>query len=870
MEKIKSRKLMVYLFAIFLIISGISIALIFYILNPITEIYIKQLPDKISYYESEDFLSDGMTVYSRYKYYGIEKEIDDYKIIVDSPLNASTKKVEVVYEHNGTKNITSFDISVQPRIIDSIVILNYPTKTKYYEGEYFDVSGLRLQVNCKGEAKSFEPQNIIIDKQNAPLSVSDNQVIISYSENNITVYANIDIQVSQLTEQDQEIIEIKKLIDLLPSENNVGLEDENAVLYVQNLINNLSQEQKEQIDTSKIDKLNEKIAKLKKDREIALNKEYKITYKLKNIEAEIDFNNITTYKNADGIVTLNEPISNELYNLGYEFLDWENSDGTVVNNIQNINNDTTFYAVYKLSAIINLRFFNNEKELGVIEVNRFNGTDFYYNLINNEINNFIFEKTGEFPKYFLINGNIVNEVETKINREIQIDVQTQSPQDIIEDNIETPQNNSVMFVMGENVKEFILNEGYLTEDDLSDIYAIYNEQNNSYINYYVVSGTTKIYDDLTSINFGTEKSNIVVVTKNENVFNITLNYSGGKKIFLNLVGRQKIINALTEYANNDKSILLFINELSKIFDFEQILYKNIEFTLQERTNFEIKLHIDDEITTINIPNFSQEDYKLTNYLPSPKKLGYLFGGWSNEINGEIYNNEFLNIIIQNYNSNVDLYAVWQIDPNYKKPESQANYSQNFVGNWTATLEHNGVILSANLELKSDGVYTYKIFNNDIETVSVFGDYRFENNEIVIYFVENYGDYDYIAKGDLNFDLSFVDSNMLIATCFYVSKETTSVSIESFDIVLNKDTIKLENYFGNAILGTYQIEVMNILTNTLETYILELVNNGSAVITLNGINQNAHYRILNDKVILLSNGFIGIKDITEYILESNRV
>lgn len=869
LKKLKSKTLAIII-AISFVFSVAVIASLFYIFNPITSIYIKQLPNKISYYESEEFDGEGMLVYAKYKYFGVEKEITDYSVVVDSPILSSTKKVEIVYDLGDIEKTTTFDISVQPRVIDNIVVLNYPSKTDYYEGEYFDLNGLKLQVNCKGKALSFEPKNIIIDKQNTPLSVNDSEITISYTENNKTVSTKIGITVKKNTQQNQQIIEINELINLLPNDNEVGLDDEGAIIYVQNLIAKLSEEQRNQIDTAKVDKLCQKIEQLKKEQEIALNTEYNINYQLKDLEAEIDFNNLTTYKNADGIIELNQPISNKLYNLGYDFSHWEDDAGNIVSSVQNISGDMTFYAVYEMSSKINIRFFNNNnEEIGVIAVNRFNGTDFYYNLKNNEINNFIFEKTGEVVKYFSINGIEVSGIETKLNREVAIKVLTQSPQDIVEDNIETPQNNSVMFVMGDNVTEFVLNDGYLTEDALSDIYVIFNEQNNNYINYYVISGIVKIYDDLSNINFGAEKSNIVVVTKNENVFNVTLTYTGGQKTFYNLVGRQKIIDALKQYANNDVATLYFVNELSKKFDFEQILYKNVEFNLPERTNFEISLHIDDEIYTLNVPDSSQ-NYKLTDNLPNPKKLGYIFTGWANEINGQIVSNEFLNIILQNNNEDLDLYAVWEVDPNYKKPETQVNYSQNFVGDWNATLEHNGVILKVELKLESDGIYSYKIYNNDIETVNVFGDYRFENNQIVIYFVETYGDYEYIQKDELSFDVSFVDSNLLIATCFYVSKTATSASIECFDVVLNKGNVKPENYYGNAILGTYKIEIFNILTNTFESFILELANNGGAVITCNGVTQNAYYRILNDKVMLLSNGFIGIQDITEYIVESNRV
>ena len=626
LKKLKSKTLAIII-AISFVFSVAVIASLFYIFNPITSIYIKQLPNKISYYESEEFDGEGMLVYAKYKYFGVEKEITDYSVVVDSPILSSTKKVEIVYDLGDIEKTTTFDISVQPRVIDNIVVLNYPSKTDYYEGEYFDLNGLKLQVNCKGKALSFEPKNIIIDKQNTPLSVNDSEITISYTENNKTVSTKIGITVKKNTQQNQQIIEINELINLLPNDNEVGLDDEGAIIYVQNLIAKLSEEQKNQIDTAKIDKLCQKIEQLKKEQEIALNTEYNIIYQLKDLEAEIDFNNLTTYKNADGIIELNQPISNKLYNLGYDFSHWEDDAGNIVSSVQNISGDMTFYAVYEMSSKINIRFFNNNnEEIGVIAVNRFNGTDFYYNLKNNEINNFIFEKTGEVVKYFSINGIEVSGIETKLNREVAIKVLTQSPQDIVEDNIETPQNNSVMFVMGDNVTEFVLNDGYLTEDALSDIYVIFNEQNNNYINYYVISGIVKIYDDLSNINFGAEKSNIVVVTKNENVFNITLTYTGGQKTFYNLVGRQKIIDALKQYANNDVATLYFVNELSKKFDFEQILYKNVEFNLPERTNFEISLHIDDEIYTLNVPDSSQ-NYKLTDNLPNPQNLDtYLQAG----------------------------------------------------------------------------------------------------------------------------------------------------------------------------------------------------------------------------------------------------
>ncbi len=865
-----NKKFLIFLIAFIFIITAIVLFSVAFFLNPVTEIYIKNLPKKLYYYESEEFDNNGLLVCSKYQYFGIEKNIENYKIIVDNPLLVSSQTVKIIYENSGKQFETSLNIFVEPRKIVNMQIIQNPTKTTYYEGDYFDFSGIKLQVNCVGDVKSFEPNNITFDKQNIPLSVNDKQIKIYYSENNKTVFAVVDIIVKEKTKNDELVLQVTNLIEFLPNVDDLNLNDENLVNYVQSIVDNLTEEQKTQIDITKLEKLNEKIKQLKKEQEIIQNKEYNISYKLVDIEAEIDFNNITKYKNIDGSIRLNEPISKELYNYGYDFIEWRNEDGKNITKIENISKDTTFYAVYQLSQKINLKFLYNSEEIGVISVNRYNGVNYKYSLSNNEISNFIFEKIAKIPTKYIVNNIELTEIDTKNNREISIEVVAQSPQDIVEDNIVMPQNNSVIFVKGNSVNEFILSDGFLTENDLSDIYYLFNEQNYNYINYYFVSGNVKTYDDLLNINFGQEKSNIVVVTQNENKFNLTINYSGGQKIFYGLIGRQKIIDALKQFANEDNQTINLVNELSQRFNFEQTLYKNIDFNFKERTDFEINLHIDEEISTIDVPNFSQQDFKLTNYLPKPKKLGFVFMGWVNEVDGQILDSEFLNIITQNCNTNTNLYAIWEHDPNYKKPDTMVEYNQNFVSEWTAEFERCGVIVNASLILEKNGVYTYKISNNGIETISVFGDYRYENNEIVFYNIQSSDDYNYLEKKDLDIDLTFVEDNILVVNCFLVLKNDTVVNIESFEVVLNKDNIKFENYYGNKLTGTYKIEVLDILTNTLDSYIIELVNNGSAIITFNGVTEYAYYRILNDKVILLSNGFIGVEDITDYILESNRI
>ena len=95
-------------------------------------------------------------------------------------------------------------------------------------------------------------------------------------------------------------------------------------------------------------------------------------------------------------------------------------------------------------------------------------------------------------------------------------------------------------------------------------------------------------------------------------------------------------------------------------------------------------------------------------------------------------------------------------------------------------------------------------------------------------------------------------------------------MERFDVVLNSGNIKFANYYGKEFLGKYQFYEKDVLTNVINSYIIELFSNGYANVTVNNKIINVVYRVVENKIIILSNDVLGVKDLTEYINDSNRV
>ena len=871
MEKAFRIKLIITISLGLLLIGGIACVCVGFLINSLQEIYIKTNPNKMIYYETEEFDSTGIKVIAKYHNFGVEKEVENFEIFVDSPLTTQSNNVIISYTEKGVTKTTILNIQVKPRIITELVVTSEPKQTQYFVGDFFNMEGLQLLVNCQGNAKSFEPKDIKIDKFNIPLTKDDKYIIISYTERNVTLSTKINIQVLDKNLEDEQLKKVIELFNLLPAVEQVTLEHEKAILYLEDEINKLTQEQKDKINAiTRLQKYLDKIEELKQERELILNKEYHINYFLKNGDYDFEHENQLLYKNAYGQVKLKNAISQELYDLGYDFSHWENEDGNIIAQLENIDNDLNLYAVFELSKKVKLKFINYEtaQEIGVYEINRFNGVVFEYNLLNQEINNFIYNLTKQISIEFYLNDSLITKVDTKDSRIINIAVKTKSVETIIEESDKTPSVDNAIFVYGDNVSEYALVDNKLSTRSLSDIANYYNEKNRTYINYYIIDSQKKTYEDLENITFDINNNKVVVVQE-FNEFDLVIQYNEGQKTYVNLVGRQSIENALIEFAKQNEEEINFINALKKYFDLSQILVQDTILQIPNRQEFIITLNDDEIVSQITVPNYEMQ-YVLTDNLPSLDKKGYIFLGWALEKNGTPLNNEYLNIIVQNNAEDMNLYAVWEIDENIELPQDKVNYSEKFVGVWSSKLSYKNSILDIILLLNSDGTYNYQIYSNNEINIELEGEYRFIDNKLEIYWVKTLGDYQIIRRYDISFNLDYVEDNIMIANAFYLEKDDFGINIDFFAVVLIKDKACYKNYYSEDCIGSYKFNYIDEITQEQNQCVITLINNGIATIKINDKEYEGYFRIVNGRIILISNIFSGTKDITDYLIEENKV
>lgn len=154
-------------------------------------IYVATAPDKINYLDGENFDKTGMVVKARFQQE--EVEIFDYTVTPEK-LSYENTFVEISYIFNGKTKTAKQDVSVKP-IVKSIEITTNPKQLSYIEEEKFNPEGMVVlatysdnkQVNVSGY--EWSPKR--------KLTTNDTEITISYTEDNITVTATIEIEVSE-------------------------------------------------------------------------------------------------------------------------------------------------------------------------------------------------------------------------------------------------------------------------------------------------------------------------------------------------------------------------------------------------------------------------------------------------------------------------------------------------------------------------------------------------------------------------------------------------------------------------------------------------------------------------------------------------
>ena len=165
-------------------------------------ISINKLPDKTQYVERELLDVTGMEVAATYNN-GETKLVTDYTYTPDTNLTLADTTVVVSYTEKDVTRTASFNIVVSenttPKLV-SISINKAPDKTDYVEGDAFDATGMVVSANYSdGSIKSVSGYTVT---PSVNLTVSDNKVTVSYTEEGITCTADVAIKVKAKSNAD--------------------------------------------------------------------------------------------------------------------------------------------------------------------------------------------------------------------------------------------------------------------------------------------------------------------------------------------------------------------------------------------------------------------------------------------------------------------------------------------------------------------------------------------------------------------------------------------------------------------------------------------------------------------------------------------
>lgn len=151
-----------------------------------TSLEITTPPTKTQYIDGEPLDTTGLTVKAYYGNDGIA--VDTYSID-KTIVKFGDDKVTVSYTDGGITKSATFDITVAQRTVQSIDIISLPHKTKYIEGDIFNVSGLVVQANYNNGDSVIVSDYEYDLKQ--PLKATDEKVHITYGGQS----ANVNISV---------------------------------------------------------------------------------------------------------------------------------------------------------------------------------------------------------------------------------------------------------------------------------------------------------------------------------------------------------------------------------------------------------------------------------------------------------------------------------------------------------------------------------------------------------------------------------------------------------------------------------------------------------------------------------------------------
>lgn len=153
----------------------------------------------------------------------------------------------------GNTNELEIDISDSGAALKNIEISSNPTKLTYTEGEKFDKTGLELLANYEDGSSSVIDNYTYTPSEE--LSVKDEKITISYTENSVTKEATINIKVNAKNNSGDNTINE----NIINNTNTIGNTTVNTITETnttENIIENTSENTNTEVNTNQIADMN--------------------------------------------------------------------------------------------------------------------------------------------------------------------------------------------------------------------------------------------------------------------------------------------------------------------------------------------------------------------------------------------------------------------------------------------------------------------------------------------------------------------------------------------------------------------------------------------------------------------------------------
>ncbi|MDR0751004.1 MAG: hypothetical protein LBF12_00230 [Christensenellaceae bacterium] len=187
--------------------------------NLLDHIEISSPASKLNYSSGEMLSTLGIVIRAYYTN-GSSKIVGGFTTNLENPLTIKDTLVTISYtEYGRSTHVTKFatySIFVMERILTGIVIITQPIKLLYIEGELFDDMGMVIRALYSDDTY----QTIINCKLsiNSPLVIATTEIIVYYTEGNLTMQEKINIEVTERILTGLEILNLPTKVDYKQTE----------------------------------------------------------------------------------------------------------------------------------------------------------------------------------------------------------------------------------------------------------------------------------------------------------------------------------------------------------------------------------------------------------------------------------------------------------------------------------------------------------------------------------------------------------------------------------------------------------------------------------------------------------------------------